>query len=52
MRRYIMGTHWTGNLVVTARVKEFIEWFNSLEDEDMAKLLDHIDQYKKNIHQR
>jgi hypothetical protein len=38
--------------VITARVKEFIEWFNGLEDGEMSKLLDHIEQYRKGKRER
>jgi hypothetical protein len=33
------------NIVLVARVKQFIEWFNELDDVAMEKLLAHLDEY-------
>lgn len=37
------------DLAIASRVKEFVEWFNSLDDDNMEKVLDRIDEMRKGV---
>jgi hypothetical protein len=37
---------------MVARVKQFIEWFNELDDVSMEKLLAHLDEYIEKTEKR
>jgi hypothetical protein len=37
------------NFVLTARVKEFIDWFNNLNEEELERFLDKMETVRSNL---